>query len=211
VPKHMLEIKNLSFNYGQHPISFPDWKVMSNGQALILGNSGSGKTTLLHLISGLLKPSGGSISINGQSLDELSQKKLDRFRGENIGIVFQRPHLIKSLTVLENLELSVHLSGKRVEKNKYGQILESLNILEYKNRMIHQLSEGQAQRVSIARAVIHDPVLLAADEPTASLDDQNCERVLKLLKNQAQERNAMLIIATHDQRIKGEFSNQITL
>jgi putative ABC transport system ATP-binding protein len=207
----MLELKNLEFNYRDKPIAYPDWRVDANGQALILGNSGSGKTTLLHLVCGLLKPTNGTITINDQSLTALSAKKLDRFRGEHFGIVFQRPHLIKSLTVIENLKLALHLSGKRIQSKKYDQVLDSLNMAEFKDRKVHQLSEGQAQRVSIARAVVHDPILLAADEPTASLDDENCANVLNLLTTQAKEHDAMLIIATHDQRIKDEFSNQLVL
>lgn len=211
MPNRMLELKNLKFSYGGAPIQYPDWKVDSNGKALILGTSGSGKTTLLHLICGLLKPAEGTVSINSQSLTALSQRKLDRFRGENIGIVFQRPHLIKSLSVLENLALAAHLSGKKIPRSKYDDTLASLNISELKNRKAHELSEGQAQRVSIARAVIHDPVVLAADEPTASLDDQNCESVLSLLQKQAHEHNSILIIATHDHRIKSAFTNQLEL
>ena len=207
----MLELKNLKFSYGEIPIQYPDWTVESCGQALILGTSGSGKTTLLHLICGLLTPADGSVIINEQSLADFSQRKLDQFRGKNIGIVFQRPHLVKSLSVLENLRLAVQLSGKKVEKSKYDHVLSSLGIEELRSRKIHQLSEGQAQRASIARAVIHDPVLLVADEPTASLDDLNCELVLNLLKNQAKEHNSMLIVATHDQRIKSAFSNQLEL
>lgn len=211
MPKHMLELKNLSYTYDDKPIHFSDWKVEPDEKALILGTSGSGKTTLLHLICGLLRPTQGGISINNQWLNEMSNKQLDKFRGANIGIVFQKPHLVKSLTVVENLELAVHLSGKQVPKTKYEEILSSLDIAELKKRKVHQLSEGQAQRVSIARAVIHDPILLAADEPTASLDDQNCERVLQLLKTQANKRNALLLVATHDQRIKSGFSTHLTL
>jgi len=207
----MIELRKLQHAYDHMSIAYPDWRVEDQGHALILGTSGSGKTTLLHLICGLLKPTSGEVLLNGQSLAQLSGKKRDRFRGENIGIVFQRPHLIKSLTVLENLQLAAYLSGKSVSKDKYEHVLESLDLVALKNRKTHELSEGQSQRVSIARAVIHDPVLLAADEPTASLDDRNCERVIDLLKEQALTRKAILLIATHDQRIKSSFSNQLAL
>jgi putative ABC transport system ATP-binding protein len=163
------------------------------------------------MLCGLLKPSTGDIVIHGQSVSAMSHAQLDKYRGANIGVVFQRPHLIKALTVIENIQLAVYLSGKKVAKEKYDYVLDSLDLGQLKNRKVHELSEGQAQRVSIARAVIHDPVLLVADEPTASLDDANCERVLYLLKAQAEACKANLIIATHDQRIKGAFDNQLVL
>jgi len=207
----MIELRQLQHTYADAPIHYPDWQVEDQGHALILGTSGSGKTTLLHLICGLLQPTAGEILIDGQSLAGLSSKKRDRFRGEHVGIVFQRPHLVKSLTVLENLQLAAHLSGKKVHSSKYTDVLEALDLGELKHRKPHELSEGQAQRVSIARAVIHDPIILAADEPTASLDDANCARVLQLLKQQASARNATLLIATHDHRIKTSFTNQLVL
>lgn len=207
----MIELRQLEHTYADLPIRYPDWQVEDQGHALILGTSGSGKTTLLHLICGLLKPTAGEILFNGQSFAGLSTKKRDRFRGEHIGIVFQRPHLVKSLTVLENLKLAAYLSGKKVSSDKYLHVLEALQLGDLKKRKAHELSEGQAQRVSIARAVIHDPILLAADEPTASLDDANCSRVLHLLKQQASDRNATLLIATHDHRIKSSFTNQLVL
>ncbi len=207
----MIELQQLSRSYGDTRITYPDWQVADQAHALILGTSGSGKTTLLHLLCGLLKPSAGDIVIHGKSVSAMSHAQLDKFRGANIGIVFQRPHLIKALSVIENLQLAAYLSGKKVAKEKFDYVLDSLELGQLNKRKVHELSEGQAQRVSIARAVIHDPVLLVADEPTASLDDTNCERVLQLLEAQAKERQAILIIATHDQRIKGAFDNQLVL
>lgn len=207
----MLQINNLQHSYGDTSIQYPDWEVEEGNHALILGNSGCGKTTLLHLIGGLMQPSSGSLRIAGQDLSQISSRKLDHFRGENIGIIFQRPHLVRSLTVKENLLLA-QLLGKRETTSKLAEeTLDQLGILSLKDRKIHQISQGQAQRVSIARAVINKPKLLLADEPTASLDDENCERVIELLKSQAEQTGSTLIVATHDQRVKSEFQNQLTL
>lgn len=208
----MLRIKGLKHSYdGSSTIDYPDWEVEKGNHGIILGNSGSGKTTLLHLIGGLMPPKEGLLEVGGENLSEKSNTKLDRFRGENIGIVFQKPHLVRSLTVKENLTLSQYLGQKKTDGKRAEEILAQLGIKDLKNRKIHQISQGQAQRVSIARAVINSPKLLLADEPTASLDDENCKKVIDLLKSQAEETGATLIVATHDHRVKSEFKNELDL
>lgn len=208
----MLRIKGLKHTYdGAAMISYPDWNVEEGNHAIILGNSGCGKTTLLHLIGGLMAPKEGSLEVSGENLSGKSKSKLDRFRGENIGIVFQKPHLVRSLSVKENLTLSQYLGQKKTDSKRADEVLKRLGIKELANRKIHQISQGQAQRVSIARAVINSPKLLLADEPTASLDDENCKKVIDLLKSQAEETGATLIVATHDHRVKSEFKNQLAL
>jgi len=208
----VLTTKKLQYNYSDgHKLSFPDWQVKEGGHALILGPSGSGKTTLLHLLSGLLRPSSGEVHINQTDLQQLSTSELDKYRGAHIGFVFQKPHLIDSLTVQENIQLAGFLGKKNPESATIGKLLEDLNISHLANRKIHQISQGQAQRVAIARAVVNQPDVIFGDEPTASLDDESCEAVTRLLKHQAESCNAMLIIATHDHRVKNEFQNQLTL
>ena len=208
----MLSINSLIHSYnGAKPIMYPDWKVGNGNHAIIMGNSGSGKTTLLHLIGGLMRPNQGSIEVGGEDLTKKSSSKLDRFRGERIGIVFQKPHLVRSLTVKENLLLAQYLGHKKQDGARIREVLKSLNIEDLSGRKVYQVSQGQAQRVSIARAVINSPTLLLADEPTASLDDENCEKVIHLLKSQAEHSGATLIVATHDHRVKSEFKNQLTL
>ena len=207
----MLNISELSHSYGETSIKFPSWSVEKGHHSVILGNSGSGKTTLLHLISGLISPSEGTITINGQNLSNMSRTRLDQFRGQSIGIVFQKPHLIQSLTVKENVLLAQMLGGGKRNAGKVDQVLEELAIKELSSRKIFQISQGQAQRVSIARAIINDPMLLLADEPTASLDDENCERVVNLLLREAKQTGATLIVATHDQRVKEEFKSHLAL
>ncbi len=208
----MLEIQSLAYRYSKEvAIHYKDWLVKENDHALILGNSGSGKTTLLHLIGALLKPSEGFIQINGQDTSQLSSSSLDRFRGKNIGIVFQQAHLIQSLSVKENLRLAQSLAFGKTDSHRINAIMNRLEIGALSQRKIHQISQGQAQRVSIARAVLNDPKLLLADEPTASLDDTNCQLVVNLLKEQATLSGTTLVIATHDQRIKSEFKNTLSL
>lgn len=208
----MLEIKALKHSYdGNSQIDYPEWNVEQGHHAIILGNSGCGKTTLLHLIGGLMAPKEGTLKVAGEDLGTLGNAKLDRFRGENIGIIFQKPHLVKSLTVKENLLLSQYLGQKATDGNRANEVLAQLGIEDLAKRKVHQISQGQAQRVAIARAVINSPKLLLADEPTASLDDENCQKVIGLLKQQAKETNATLIVATHDHRVKSEFKNQLAL
>ena len=183
-------------------LEFADWQVSNNEKWLLLGQSGSGKTTLLHILTGLLKPTNGSVKIDDVELYELSAKKLDTFRGQRIGIVFQKPHLIKSLTVTENLILAQNFAGLPTDKKRIEEVLASLDILTKKDASPKELSQGQLQRVTIARAVINQPSLLIADEPTSSLDDKNAEAVLALLKEQSEINKATLVLATHDKRVK---------
>ncbi|WP_302846522.1 ABC transporter ATP-binding protein [Polaribacter sp. Hel1_33_49] len=172
---------------------------------LILGKSGVGKTTFLYLLAGLLKPISGKIIINKIEFNSLTKNKLDEFRGRNIGLVFQKKHPIKSFNVMENLKARLFLV-KKIEI-----LLTQLNIAELKKSNIRKLSEGQLQRLCIALSVIHNPQVILADEPTSSLDDENCKIVIELLKHQAKQTNANLIVITHDQRIKPFFQNSITL
>jgi putative ABC transport system ATP-binding protein len=132
---------------------------------------------------------------------------LDLFRGQHIGIVFQKPHLIAALNVKQNLELA-HFFSKKKGQN-LDQLLVDLGIEKKANASVLTLSEGEAQRVSIARALANSPQLLLADEPTSSLDDENTEKVIQLLKTQASKIGAALIIVTHDQRVKAHVSQFI--
>ena len=207
-----IEIKSLKHSYeGNHEIHFPDWIVRNQEDALILGPSGSGKTTLLHVLSGLLRPVSGEITVNGNHIHQMKAAEMDQFRKSQVGIVFQQPHLIKSLSVVENLRLTRYLTNQPKDELWIAEIIEKLGLTTVRDRNVKQISYGQAQRVAIARAVMNKPGILFGDEPTANLDDENCEKVINLLKQQARLCNASLIIATHDQRVKHEFSNQLIL
>lgn len=208
----MISIKSVSHSYSNaQRISFKDWEISSGGQSLLLGESGSGKTTLLHILTGILKPTAGEVTINGTSVYTLSSRALDQFRGRNIGIIFQRPHLIKSLTITENLVLAQSFAQLPENLERVNEVLESLGIAAKENAYPNELSQGQLQRVSIARAVINKPALLIADEPTSSLDDKNAMAVLDLLMHQSGLNQATLIVATHDKRVKDAFTNTYEL
>lgn len=208
----MISLKSISHSYaGQQQIGFGDWQINDGEQWLLLGESGSGKTTLLHILTGILKPEQGEVIINDTSIYRLSPKNLDQFRGRNIGIIFQRPHLIKSLSISDNLVLAQTFAKLPTDLKRVDEVLESLGIGSKKNAYPDELSQGQLQRVSIARAVINKPALLIADEPTSSLDDKNAAIVLELLMQQSGANQATLVVATHDKRVKDAFTNTYEL
>jgi len=207
----MIKTESLKFSYdGKKYFDFPDINLDSGENLLIIGNSGIGKTTLLHLLAGILKPESGSINISGTDISKFSDIELDKFRGDNIGIVFQKPHFISSLTINENLKLAKYLSPSKTSGDA-KKILESLNIKDKYQQKPNQLSEGEKQRASIALALINSPSLILADEPTSSLDDFNCDNVIKLLKKQAKDHKAQLVVITHDARLKKHFKNNLNL
>jgi putative ABC transport system ATP-binding protein len=207
----MIKTKGVEFNYdNQVFFKFQDINLKSSENLLIIGSSGIGKTTLLHLLAGLLESSSGSIKLFEKELSELSSHQLDRFRKNNIGIVFQRPHFVNSLTVKENLELAQYIANKK-DSNRIENILKNLNILNKSDKKTNQLSQGEKQRASIALAIVNSPKLILADEPTSSLDDINCNNVIELLKKQATDFEAQLIVITHDSRLKKHFKNSIEL
>lgn len=208
----MISVKGLKYHYSlDHPMSFPDFEYQQGQQALILGESGCGKTTLLHLLSGLLKPREGSVMVNGQDLSRLSGAKLDHFRGNNIGIVFQVPHFIEALSVGENLSIAQTLAGNSKDLKLIEKILNDLSIGHKLNQSVKSLSQGEKQRVTIARALVNQPKVILADEPTSALDDKNCQSVIHLLKEQAEKNNATLLIVTHDNRLNDSFQHQLKL
>ncbi len=208
----MISTKDVRFSYGKGTeFNFPDITTQRGETLLITGGSGKGKTTLLHLLGGLLKPQSGEVRIEETNIATLSDKKLDRFRGKNIGLVLQQSYFVESLSVEENVVLASWLATGKQAVQKACQLLEQLGLKEQAHKLPSQLSIGQQQRVSIARALINEPKLLLADEPTSSLDDENAFIVADMLSGLAKQYGTALIIVTHDQRLKDRFSNQITL
>ena len=206
----MIETKSLEYSYDDNFVfKFPNINLKTNENLLILGNSGIGKTTLLHNLAGILRPKSGMIKIFKNEISKFSELKLDKFRGENIGIVFQKPHFVNSLTIGENLELAQFLGQNK--KGNIQVILDSLKILDKINKKPKELSQGEKQRASIAIAIINSPKLILADEPTSSLDDGNCKNVINILKEQALKYNAQLVVITHDNRLKKYFKKSIAL
>lgn len=208
----MIQVRSVSHQYkGTEMIAFNDLFIERGEKWLLLGESGSGKSTLLHILTGILKPTLGEVIIDKTDIYKLSPRKLDRFRGTNIGVVFQQPHLIKSLTVTENLLIAQSFAGLPVDKTKIDEVLTELGLFGKKDNYPFELSQGQLQRASIARAVINKPVLLIADEPTASLDNRNTDAVIDLLLGLSDSMNATLVVSTHDDRIKRRFTNEYNL
>jgi putative ABC transport system ATP-binding protein len=208
----MIETKNLYFKYKDGPdFRFPDITLRSSEDLLISGPSGIGKTTLLHILGLLLSVNQGSVTINNTDTAAMKEKEKDLFRGKHIGIVFQKPNFIQSLSVLENIEAKLFFSKSSASTARIDEILERLEIHHLKNKNVLQLSEGQKQRLSIAVAMINKPSVILADEPTSHLDDGNSEKVISLLKEVAAAENANLVLITHDKRINAMFDKILTL
>jgi len=208
----MIETRDLHYQYTpERTISFANISVARGEHWLLLGESGSGKTTLLHLLGGLLRSQAGKVEINGTDITQLTESQLDHFRGQHLGFIFQRNHLISALSVENNLLMAPFLAGIKQDRNRVMELLEQLNLADKRHAHVKQLSQGQAQRVAIARAVLNRPSVILADEPTSALDDHNCDRVIHLLLDVAARNQATLLVATHDQRLKDKFSKQINL
>jgi len=208
----MLSTRNLGHKYSNsQSFKFPDINCRPNETLLVIGNSGVGKTTLLHILAGILKPSQGEVLIDDTSIYKQSPNALDTFRGQNVGLIFQKPHFVQSVSAQENLSLAQTMAGNSVDKKRIASLLDSLNISKKASAKAYRMSQGEQQRLSIARALINNPKLILADEPTSALDDKNCEDVIKLLQDQAATVNAALVIVTHDSRLKDLFSDQVEL
>ena len=208
----MIKTNNISHQYkNQELIKLPDLLLEQGEEALVIGKSGCGKSTLLHILGGLLTPTNGEVSINRQSVYAISGPDLDKFRGNNIGVVFQVPHFIQSLTVKENLLLGQNLAGNSKDESKILELLTDMDVVQKIDNKINNLSQGEKQRIAIARALINEPKVILADEPTSALDDENCELVVKLLKSQAKKHNATLLIVTHDNRLNSQFERRVLL
>jgi len=177
---------------------------------VLLGHSGSGKSTLLNLISGIEKPTAGTVQIENVAITELNETACTLFRRDHIGFIFQFFNLIPTLTVLENVMLPQELAGRQGKELKQTAVnlLEKVDLADRCNAFPDILSGGQQQRVAIARALIHEPVLVLADEPTGNLDEETGEKVLNLLLQLTRDTNKTLIMATHNPKI-ARFANRV--
>ena len=209
----MLRTQGLRYRYadGGPEMAFPDLAVDRGQELLLLGASGTGKTTLLHLIAGMRTPDAGEVTLNGDAFSTLSTSDRDLARGRHMGIVFQTAHFVRSLTVSENLALARTLAGLDPDPDRIAELLAGLGLSHKLNARVDALSVGEQQRVSIARAVVHGPGIILADEPTSALDDVNTDAVLDLLRTQASEAGAALLIVTHDQRLKDRMADRVEL
>ncbi len=208
----MLQTSELTYSYdGKNTLFFPDIHCGRGEHWLLLGQSGSGKTTMLHLLGGLLSPATGSIIIAGDDIAAKRAAALDRFRGRHIGIIFQKSHFVRALTLEENLLLAQQLAGAPRDKKRVDELLAHLNLGHKLRSKPDNLSMGEQQRAAIARALLNRPELILADEPTSALDDLNCSEVIHLLEREATASGATLLVVTHDGRLKARFPRQVLL
>ncbi len=174
---------------------------------LILGPSGSGKTTLINLLAGLLKPSSGEIYFENNRYSVMSDNQIDSLRSENFGFIFQKLHLIGHL----NVEQNISIANMKSRILNTEELIKNLDLFEKKKEKIQNLSQGEAQRVAIARGVINDPKVIFADEPTSALDDRNAKKVMDLIFLQVENTEKTVIVSTHDDRIKKRFVNVLEI
>lgn len=205
-------LERLRYTIGSQTIlALEHWSVPDRGRALVLGPSGSGKTTLLQLLAGLALPSAGRIVIAGRDLASMNEGERDVFRGRTIGFVFQNLHLVRALSVLDNLRLATFLTGTERSREELEALLQAVGLADRAGARPADLSQGEAQRVAIARALVNRPRLILADEPTSALDDRNARAVIDLLFARAEEAGSALVVATHDARILPWFEQRLEL
>lgn len=208
----MLIVKNLVAGYnGKAVLSLPALDLKRGEQCLIRGESGSGKTTLLCALAGLGGVISGSVSIKGTEIYSLRENERDRLRGQKIGIIFQTLHLVKSLSVIDNILLGSFAIQSVQNMDWADELLHKLGIDDLKHKSPNGISQGQAQRVAIARALVNKPEILLADEPTSALDRVSSQSVLTLLKTLGNDLDLSLVISSHDERIFGAFEKVLTL
>ncbi len=202
----ILKVEHLSKIYGTQDnqvralddISFS----VENGQFVaIIGPSGSGKSTLLHILGGVDRPSTGKVYLNGQDVFAQNEDQLAIFRRRQVGLIYQFYNLIPVLNVTENITLPVQLDGRTVNQEHLGELLDTLNLRGREKHLPNQLSGGQQQRVSIGRALMNNPAVVLADEPTGNLDSKNSQEIMEMLKQSNRRYGQTLIVITHDESI----------
>ena len=207
-----VQVTDLRFGYGKRPVvSVVQCELEQGASMAVIGPSGCGKTTFLHLLAGLLQPDSGRIQMLGQDLSELSGAALDRFRGRHIGLVFQQFHLMRALSVRANLQLAAGLARSKTDDAGLDTLCHRLGLDGLQHHKPSMLSQGQAQRVASARALVHRPPIIMADEPTSALDDNHAKQVIGLLKETAAAADAALLVVTHDQRVRGLLDSELEL
>ncbi|MGN0525877.1 MAG: ABC transporter ATP-binding protein [Acutalibacteraceae bacterium] len=202
----ILEVNHLSKTYGKEDtmvkaLDDVSFSVEKGEFVAIIGPSGSGKSTLLHILGGVDTATSGSVVIDGEDISKLNETALAIFRRRQIGLVYQFYNLIPILTVEENLTLPLLLDGRKPDKRQIDSLVNRLGLSKRLTHLPNQLSGGQQQRVSIGRALINNPALMLADEPTGNLDSENSKEIVSLLRQFNKELNQTVIIITHDERI----------
>ena len=212
----ILKVENLCKTYGKgenevRAVNNVSFKVEKGEFVAIIGASGSGKSTLLHLLGGVDRPTSGKVYIDGKDIYSLNNDNLAIFRRRQIGLIYQFYNLIPTLNVEENITLPCRLDGKEVDKKRLEEVLNTLKLSNRKNHLPNQLSGGQQQRVSIGRAIINEPAIMLADEPTGNLDSKASEEVISLLRLSNKKFNQTVIVITHDEKIALEADRIITI
>lgn len=212
----ILKIENLSKVYGKGETAVKalddvSFSVNKGEFVAIIGPSGSGKSTLLHMLGGVDQPTSGKVFVDNTDIYSLNETQLAIFRRRQIGLIYQFYNLIPVLTVEENITLPILLDGHKVEEKHLGNIVDTLGLQKRLNHLPNQLSGGQQQRVSIGRALISNPALILADEPTGNLDSENSKEIIDLLKMFNKTYNQTLIMITHDDRIALQADRVITI
>lgn len=212
----ILKVENLTKKYGKKDtevvaLDNVSFSVNKGEFVAIVGASGSGKSTLLHLIGGVDKPTSGKVYINGTDIYSLNNDNLAIFRRRQVGLIYQFYNLIPILNVKENITLPCDLDGQKVDENRLKELLYILGLEKRVNHLPNELSGGQQQRVSIGRAMINNPSIVLADEPTGNLDSKASREIIDLLKVSNQKYNQTLIVITHDENIALEADRIITI
>ncbi len=203
--KAVMEAKGISRTYpGERPVyalKETDLIFMPGEFTAIIGRSGSGKSTLLRILGTLDRPDTGELIVEGKTISRLKDAEVARFRRRRIGFVHQDYNLFPEYTAWENVVFPIHLDGAREDRNKVKELFSRLGILQCRDRFPHELSGGEQQRVSLARALVTEPAVILADEPTGNLDAENSERVAELLRFACDEYRQTIIMVTHDAAI----------
>lgn len=202
----ILEIKNINKIYGKdlrqvHALNDISFNVDKGEFIAIVGTSGSGKSTLMHLIGGVDIPTSGTIIVDGQEINSLSEKDLTLYRRRKVSTIYQFFNLLPMLNVRDNITLPMELDGNTIDDKVLIDILKTLGIEDKEFHYPGHLSGGQMQRVAIARALFTNPVILLADEPTGNLDSENTKEIMQLFRNSNQKYNQTIIIVTHDEQV----------
>lgn len=209
-----IDARNLRLTYGATTaLAGVDLALRPAERVALMGPSGSGKSSLLHCLAGIIVPDAGTIAVNGRRIDGLSDSDRSRLRLQSMGVVFQFGDLVSELTLLENVALPLQLIGARAKqaRAKAQDLLEALHIGDVANRRAGAVSGGQAQRAAVARAMVHDPAVIFADEPTGSLDTVAAESVLDALVSLAADRGTTLLVVTHDHRVAAHLDRCVTM
>lgn len=212
----ILEVTNLCKTYGKgdtmvKALDNVSFSVEKGEFLAIIGPSGSGKSTLLHILGGVDVPTSGSVVINQTDISNLDETALAIFRRRQIGLIYQFYNLIPILTVQENLPLPLLLDGRKPDKKQIDTLVKRLGLENRLDHLPNQLSGGQQQRVSIGRALVNNPALMLADEPTGNLDSENSKEIISLLRQFNKEFNQTVIIITHDEKIANSADRVITI